>query len=361
MNDRVRARFSSFLPVGVALGAFLAGCSVPAEAAVDGGAGGTDAAGADAPPTDSPLSDVAAADAPGAPGTDAGGVCEPTTGPATGGGYCDLFELAVFTFDDAAPEARLYGRVTPDGFTAGGCAVVDEVEIQRGGAVVGTLPGVGTFAPGSETALLAQGPPLLEMTTRCEGDLERFGGFGLVVRGRVDGGSFEAHCADAEGGSRWPPAIRITCHHGVEGRPVGGYAMVSDTAMFDSTSLSAYVPHGPGGALTAVDSTVHVIPGFAPALFGPPPPMLDPFDATPFTTAGVTESTLPGTSTMTSNLSLLATEVLFPLAICPPPSTGPPGPGDPLPPVFLARLTGTGERGAFSTEAYVNFCITSSR
>lgn len=356
MNARAVAHALCFCSFAVA------GCSGPAAPLLDVGPRGTDApSAADAPGSDAPGRDAAGTDAPGAPGPDAGGLCTPTAGPATGGGYCDLFELAVFTFDDAAPEARLYGRVTPDGLTTGGCAVVDEVEIQRGGAVLGTLPGVGTFASGSETALLAQGPPLSEMTTRCEGDLERFGGFGLVVRGRVDGGTFEAHCADAEGGSRWPPAIRVTCHHNVEGRPVGSYAMVSDTATFDSTSLSAYVPHGPGGALTAVDSTVHVIPGFAPALFGPPPPMLDPFDAGPFASAGVTESMLPGTSTMTSNVSLFATDVLFPLAICPPPSTGPPGPGDPLPPVFLARVTGAGERGAFSTEAYVNFCITSAR
>ena len=31
---------------------------------------------------------------------------------------------------------------------------------------------------------------------------------GFVVRGRVDGGTFEAHCGLAEGGGRWPPAVR---------------------------------------------------------------------------------------------------------------------------------------------------------
>lgn len=340
------------------LGLLAVGCPSPSSPEADAGSG-TDAPGAPldapiAPGTDAPLPDGGSIVT-----TDGGGTCEPSPGPATGDGYCDLFELGVFTFDDGAPEARLFGRLMPDGVAEGGCFVVDEVDVQRGGVTIGTLDGVGVPIPGGDNPMLARGAPLPEMTERCEGDDERFGGWGFVVRGRVEGGTFEARCADAEGGSRWPPAVRTTCHHNVVARSIASYATVSSSASFSSTMLTTFVPHEAGGALTAIDPSVHVIPGFAPAAFGPPPPMLDPFDATPFSTS-VHEGTLPGTTTLSTQVSLLANAVRFPLEICPPPSTGIPMPGDPLPPVFLVHMTGTSEAGRFSTDLYVNNCYTTS-
>jgi hypothetical protein len=52
--------------------------------------------------------------------------------------------------------------------------------------------------------------------------------------------------------------------------------------------------------------------------------------------------------------------VQFDTQLCPPPMTGLPGPGYVPPPVFLARITGTGGHGTFSTEVFVNMCTTSS-
>ncbi|MGE0786592.1 MAG: hypothetical protein AB7S26_13050 [Sandaracinaceae bacterium] len=45
--------------------------------------------------------------------------------------------------------------------------------------------------------------------------------------------------------------------------------------------------------------------------------------------------------------------------LCPVPSTMP-GPEDPVPPVFLVRITGQGGAGAFSSEALISYCNTVS-
>jgi hypothetical protein len=329
----------------------FAGC--PSDPSSSDAGSDTDAPRPDAQATDAPLTDapLLATDAP--TGSDGGMACEPTPGPAMGDAYCDGFELSLFTFDDAAPEVRLRGRLNPDGATAGTCAVVDTVEVQEGGVTVATLTGNAALTTESERAILASGPVFPALSTRCAGDERRFSGFGFIVHGRVDGGSFTARCADAEGGSRWPPAVRVTCHHNVSDVPYAN-AMVSVRPGFSSTTLSVQAPHAPGAALLTVAPTVHVIPGFGS--FGAPPPMVAPFDATGWMTS-VSEGSGTGPTTY---LSLFASEALFPIEICPAPSTGIPGPGDPLPPVFLARVTGTGERGAYSTEAYVNICFTSS-
>jgi hypothetical protein len=321
----------------------IAGCPAPSDPPVDdvgtSDVGAHDAGGPiDAPivPTDGGSSDGGGADAPVA--------CAPTPGPATGGASCDLFELALYTFDDAAPRAELRGRLTPEGLTEGGCFVIDSVEVQVAGATVATLEG----APG----LLGAGPAFAELTARCEDDVDRFGRFGFLVHGRLDGGTFTGECADAEGGSRWPPAVRVTCHHNVDRSPFDANAMVSQSSFGDSSNVHVTMLHGPGGAITSADDTIHVIPGFASG-FGPTL-MLEPFDSSGWT-ASVSESTSPAGTT--SQIQLFS-DTALPPEICPPPSLEPPGPEDPLPGVFLVGITGSSEHGPYRTEAYVNYCVT---
>jgi hypothetical protein len=279
--------------------------------------------------------------------------CEPSPGDVAGDAYCDLFELAIFKSDDASPEARLHGRVSPDALVEDGCAVIDEVEVQQAGTTVATLEGIGGFHAGDDRALLATGGVSPEMSARCEGD-DRFGGFGFIVRGRVDGGTFEARCADAEGGSRWPPAVRLTCHHNVDRQPFSAYAGVSSSAGFAWSTIDVSVPHDPGGALLSADATLRVIP--TAIAFGPPAP--PPFDSAGWS-ATLSEATgpLPGSYT---SVSFTRDDAAFDTTLCPPPSTAPPGPDFEPPPVFLVRFTGTSERGAYSTEGYVGQCNTLS-
>lgn len=279
--------------------------------------------------------------------SDTSAACVPKTGTAAAKAYCDLFELAYFTMDGAAARVELRGRVSPT-MPDPACAVVDKVEVQTGGKTVATLTGAGVFSSGSERAILASGAGFDALAMRCAGDSDRFGGFGFIVTGRMDGGTFTANCADAEGGSRWPPAVRVTCHHNVDASPFASSAMVSTTGSFTSTTMYVNAPHAPGGALKTVGGTIRVIPGFSS--FGGPPSMLAPFDSTGWE-GSVGESTTP---MVTSAISLSNTKASLPPELCPPPST--PGPGTSPPPVFLARLTGNGEHGAYRTEAYVNFC-----
>jgi len=313
----------------------------------------TDAPGSDAGGSDAPASDAPGTDAPGAdaPGTDAPPIaCVPIAGPAMGDAYCDQFFLSLFSSDDGAPRMELRGRLGPNDLVEGGCAVVDEIDVQVGGTTVTTL--AGTWGPEGSggTRLLAEGAPFPELTERCASDVDRFGGFGFVVHGRVDGGSFTAECADAEGGSRWPPAVTVSCHHNIDAAAFSAYAMISSGSSFTYTSLDVSLPHGPGAAITSAEGTIHIIPAFAVA-FGAATD-LDPFDSTGWASS-VYEST--GGFGTYSGVRLMLDSAL-PMELCPPPSTGLPGPDNPPPPVFLARIRGTSERGAFSTEAFVNNC-----
>lgn len=332
----------------------MTACGAPAgtdagSPPTDAGSGPSDGGASDGatPPTDAGTSSDG-----GAPGVDGGPgpACAPTAGTATAGAYCDLFHLALIDDGTGAVEATLTGRLSPDGLAADGCATVDEIEVQEGGVAIGTMTGIGAYAQGSQSAVLARGPALPEMSARCGGDEGRFGGFGFVIRGRMDGGTYEARCADAEGGGRWPPALVVSCHENVDARPFGAYVSIDAGGGFTFTTLDVTMPHGPGGALTSIDGTIHVTSGaygFGSAIAP------DPFDASGFD-ASVYESSAPGPGTY-SDLYLSTMGDPFGMDLCPVGWDGTGDPPDP-PPVMLIRLTGTGERGAFSTEVYVDDC-----
>lgn len=277
-----------------------------------------------------------------------GGACEPTGGSMELDPYCDLFELAVIDDGSGTVEAVLYGRVSP-AVGEGTCAVLDEVEVLEGGTSIGTLEGVGEWRTGAETALLARGPALSGMVARCDSDENRFGGYGFLVRGRVDGGTFEAACADAEGGGRWPPALRITCHENVEERPTPSSELsVASSSPFPTTAFRTGVRAGT--AVTSVDASLHVIPHAYP--FGGTGP-LSPFDLSlSDTSVGEASAPLYGTYSL---VSMSDEGSLLDMELCPilPPT---PGPDDPVPPSMIVRLTGSSEGGPFSTEAFVEQC-----
>lgn len=341
----IRRSPSSALALSL-LSVLACGCPDPAGPDLDAGPAGSDAARLDdaaiGPDDDAavpPGVDAAAAS------PDAARTCELAPGPMVASTYCDLFELALFT-EGGAVEARLHGRLSVPGGMDGACAAVDEVEVQEGGVTIGSLPGAGTFTTGDQRALLARGPALDAMTARCGGDTGRFGGFGLILRGRVDGGTFEARCADAEGGSRWPPALVVTCHENVDRQAFSASTTVLDFMGTSMTTVDVSMPHDPGGEVESIDSTAHVVVAGDAFSLPPPPP---PFDLTGLS-ASVSETSgpLPGPYTSV-HLSAIG-DPLGPL--CP---TGPIGPGM-RPPAMLMRLTGTSGRGRFRSDVFLYGC-----
>jgi hypothetical protein len=342
----------------------LAGCNGPGAAPDTGTSPGTDAApGVDTGVDAGAEHDAATLDDAWAPGVDASSaVCMPTGGTAMVSPGCDLLQLAVIEHDGAPSELVLTGRIYPVTGTDGECAVVDGVDIVQDSAsstVIQHLEGGTSVLLDSAESEIARGVPSSAIAAACATDdpAVRFDSYGIVVHGRVDGGTFEARCARAEGGGRWPPALRITCHRNVESPAYGGNAIVSHGSFMghtiDSTMLYAAASHGPTGALTSVDATIHVIPRRSIFDTGAP---LAPFDTTGWT-GSANES---GTTPSYSQLQAFASTLQFDMDLCPPPMTGTPGPDYVPPPVFLARFTGTGGHGTYATEAYVGVCTTTS-
>jgi hypothetical protein len=347
----------------VALAA-IAGCGGGSTPGSDAGGGDDTGPGSDAGPGNDagPAHDGGPGDDAWSPGSDAGGACMPMPGSATTTTGCDLLQLAVIAHDGAPSELVLTGRIYSTLGIDTQCALIDGVDIVESSAtspVVQHLDGGASIQLDSTEREIARGmvSPTIEAACGSDDPAMRFDTYGIVVRGRIDGGTFEAHCARAEGGGRWPPALRITCHRNVDAPPNSGNAMVSMSSFmgtpFSSTMFYASAPHGAGGALTTVDSSIHVIA--QRSSFDPGPPIAS-FDTTGWTgTASESGSTPPY-----SQLQAFASTAQFDTQLCPPPMTGPPDPSWIPPPVFLARLTGMGGHGAYSTEVFVNMCFTSS-
>jgi hypothetical protein len=123
---------------------------------------------------------------------------------------------------------------------------------------------------------------------------------------------------------------------------------------FTTEQMNADAPHEAGGALQTIDSTLHVIAQRSITDPGQPIPS---HDVSGWMTA-VSESLPP--SPPTSQMLFAASSDLLGSTLCPPAPVGPPGPGYIAPPAFLARATGTGQHGAFSTEIFVGACVGSA-
>jgi hypothetical protein len=271
---------------------------------------------------------------------------------------CDLLQLAVLAHDGAPSDVRLSGRLGAASTPAPTCAVIDGVDIlagSMGSAVVQHLPGGQSVTLNGEEARIATGtPPVADLVSRCASDdaADRFDVYGIIVNGHIDGGTFQAQCALAELGSRWPPALRVSCHKNVDEPPVYGSANVMTTVFSGMTFMQAQVsgqmPHDEGGAIQTLDPTLHIIARRSFQDSGGPIPS---FDTTGWT-ADVSDESPP--TPPASEMSFNASSNLLGTAVCPPGQGGP----TPIPtPAFLARATGTGQHGAFSTEIFVTACI----
>jgi hypothetical protein len=301
-------------------------------------------AGADLAPPDAGGTDLA-------PSSDGSTSCAPTPGTAMSQPGCDFLQLAIMRHTGQSTELVLTGRVYQPGQAS--CAIIDGVDILKGSTVVQHLDGGAEYLFDGHERVLGRGAPVAEIEGRCSSDdaNDRFDMYGIIVKGRMNGGSFTASCAQAEGGSRWPPALRLTCHQNVEAPPENGNSLVTDYIINGNSSSSSQLygnsPHGPGGALTTVNGTVRVIP----KLHDPGPPVAA------FDTTGWEGSAYESPDPPTSQLSLSIGADALGTTVCPPSSPMP----TPTPrPVFLARVTGNGAHGAFSTEIFVPICSRST-
>jgi hypothetical protein len=330
---------------------WVAGCAPGGAARPNGdlgGAGPTDGFTApDAAGTDASLqSDAGGADLLQSM-NDLGTVCAPTPGNASNTVYCDLMQLAVLEHSGAATELVLTGRLSAAA-AAGGCALIDGVDIKTGTMLVQHLNGGGQHVFGGSEQELGRGAPVADIAKRCLSDAasDRFEMYSIVVTGRVNGGSFTASCGQVVGGTSWPPSLRLTCHHNVEAPPNGGDAMVMTQTIMGhppatSSSLFGRSSHGPGGALTTLDGTARIIPKVTD-------PTVTAFDST--WQGYVSETGGPDSA---SDLQLFANGDVLGPKVCPPSST------TPTPSAFLARVTGSGGHGAYSTEIFVYNCVAS--
>jgi len=271
---------------------------------------------------------------------------------------CDLLQLAVMKHDGAPTDLLLTGRVYVTGGGMPTCALIDGVDVitgQMGSPVVQHLPGGTSFAiDGGEHTIGLATPAAADFVTKCASDApsDRFNGYGIVVHGRVDGGSFTAQCAQASFEGHWPPALRLTCHDNVDTPPTGTDATEQTSSFmgmkFTMGTIYAALPHGAGGALTSAASDMFVIP------------LRDPFDpGQPLASRNTTGwmgnvSEQPYLGGTASQIEMLSTADLLGPDLCPPVPMGMPMFG---PPVFLGRVTGMGGHGAYSTEMFVNGCM----
>jgi hypothetical protein len=296
-------------------------------------------------PSDGGISpgDAAVSDAPVA--------CKLAPGNAEVGSYCDLFRLALIDDGTGAMNARLSGRLMADGVPDGDCIVVDEVKVLQAGTAIGTLAAAGEFISGDQDGVIAQGPALSEMTDRCTDDANRAEGFGFVIRGRMEGGSFEAHCADAESGSRWPPALIVTCHKSIETPPTYGYLTVDTIDGVSNSSINVSVPQTAGHKLLTVDASIRIIP-VGNSLSAPS--MAAPFDINDVSGGVTSVETSPQGPYADVRLSKF--EDIFGTKLCPKFTGEDPGPDPQMPPLLLIRFSGESEAGPYSAEAIFETC-----
>lgn len=331
----------TFLLAGVACG----GDSGRGDA---GAASGDGDVAHDGAPGDAARWDAGVGDA-GEPRPD-GEVCSVTPGDATFDAFCGFVQLALMDDGAGSVRARLSGTLSLRGLPtpAGSCVQVDSVEVLEVGdpdVVLATLDGAGAYRSG-EQEVLASGPSAPALDGYCRRETERFDSVGLRIRGRAEGGTFEARCGAFDPGS-WPPTLVLTCHRNVDDHPTEALATVESLAGTEYTQVYFNVPHD-GAPLSAVDSSVHVI-GQAAETYGaaPAPP---PFDATFAVDLHETSSGALGSYT---EVRLRASP--DPLGeLC---TRGDPGPEGVPPPVLIFRVTGSSTRGPFSTEAYASQCF----
>ncbi|MCC6665506.1 MAG: hypothetical protein IT375_17265 [Polyangiaceae bacterium] len=290
----------------------------------------------------------------GGSGTGGSASCTPTGGSGTLKVSCDDVNLAVLALPGKPTAVRVTGRLVA---ANGTCLLPESIDLVRPDkSVLQTLSGTGKAQKSWDTSLWGSGDAHSEMVARCKDELDRIEPYGIIVKGKADGGSFEAKCGTGvESGSSWPPRVMLTCHSGLADPPAFGNAMVQPMGPFVSTQLMGQLPHPPGPGITSVASDIRIVPFQSSFGGGTPIP--------PFNTSGwqpsLSETTIPVTGQVSTNLNAFTDKDVLGAA-CPLPSpvdAMPPAP----PPIFFARLTGQGPAGAFTGELVVRMCTRTTK
>lgn len=265
--------------------------------------------------------------------------CEPSSGAELYEVGCDGMMVSVLEQSTGAHRVQLHGRIYDGVGGDEACVRPEHIEVRRGGELVQTF----TLADQESSGWLAEADASAELLTLCDDESVRFEPFSILVRGRADGGTFEATCGARAGGSSWPPRTMLTCHENLPAGPRFGNSMV-DVGVFARTELMLTYPDVAGLDLTAVDASVRILPGVWGASSGG---LLEPFETTGW------EAWI-GPPTSPSDWILVDMSVMgdvFGEELCPVPSDL----GDP-PPIFVARITGTNAGQPFVSEGYVDIC-----
>jgi hypothetical protein len=229
-----------------------------------------------------------------------------------------------------------------------GCALVDQVILGDDQNPIQTIDAGGIEALDYNERLLdVEAVP--EISGLCSDETQRIEPFGFIAKGRMDGGTFTAKCGPAGFGTGWPPHVVVSCHSGIAEQPYAGNSTVDVLGSFTSTTLWAAFRHPPeGGKPLSATGDIRILPYVSPF---PPKPSIDAFDTTgwqpSFSESIISEK--PVTQFQAANGS----DVLGP-DVCPAYDPGNPTP-DPGP-VFLAKVSGAGSEGAFSSEIFVGIC-----
>ncbi len=333
------------------------GWDVGAELPPDTAGGDTTVADTAAPhdpgpgsPDSQPPTDPGATD-PGPPSDPGGGgdtgpdtgpsLCEPTPGGADLEVHCSEIRIAVMKDSSLPTRVHVAGRLW--GFGEGEpCVRVDQLQLLQGDTIVQTVDAAGVVGPDGWSA---EAEATTEVVGHCDSESGRFEPFAILVTGRVDGGTFTADCGAHMGGGSWPPDGILTCHENIPVPPSHGDSMV-DVApgMWTMTTLDIMYPFDPAFDMTAVDSSVRIIPSTYAS--GMP---IEPFD----TMGWDAWIGSPSSANDWLMVSLSHNEDVLGTEVCPPYSDDPFA--DP-PPLFLARITGTNAGRSFSSEGYIDFC-----
>ncbi|NUP06679.1 MAG: hypothetical protein HOW73_11550 [Polyangiaceae bacterium] len=262
--------------------------------------------------------------------------CEPTPGDSHVELSCSDMILAVLQGD--SPILRVTGKVAVE---TGVCATAQQVELlDSSDMVVQTLDASGVVEGNLFSDWAAEGPAESEVSDRCADLSGRIEPYEVVVHGLIDGGTFEARCG---GASYWPPKVVLTCHEGITAAPIGVSAFVDGTGPGTITQLTARLEADAG--LTSAGDFLQIVP-FS---WGMPP-------GQPLATPGWAANVMP----VGEPDPYIALDYFFPgdplgTDVCPL-SNSNPMPGDPLPPVFIARGTGDSAGGPVETEIYFSLC-----
>ncbi|MCC6898346.1 MAG: hypothetical protein IT377_05190 [Polyangiaceae bacterium] len=278
-----------------------------------------------------------------------GASCTPTGGSGTVKVSCDDVSLAVLEMAGKPASLRVAGRLVA---ANGTCLLPESVELVRPDkSTAHKLTAIGKALKAWDSVAWASGDATSEISGRCKDELDRIEPYGIIVKGKADGGTFEAKCGTGvEGGSSWPPRVMLTCHSGLTDPPAFGNAMVQPMGPIVSTQLMGQLPHPAGPGVTSVASDIRIVPFQSSFGGGAPVP--------PFSTSGwktsVSETTIPATGQISTSLNAFSDKDVLGAA-CPLPSPMDAMPPTP-PPIFFARLSGQGPSGAFTGELVVRMC-----